>query len=1436
MPSDDTKEFVEERLLAYDPDIDLTSGSPAQEQVVDPIVRRYQPDPLEMDVELFIETQLQQEYPDLNVREGSGLRDGLVKPCVVLLDPVTREMKILKQNQSLAAPELLAPSDADSLVANMFVSRSVGDLAAGTVRLYFNAPQAVSITTGNVCYTASGLRFIPTSLQNISAETMVFNQSGSLYYFDIQVTAEKVGDDYNIDKEEIIGITNLNNAVQVTNLSAFEDGLDEETTDALVTKAEESITERSLVTARGATAHLLAEFSNLRHLQVVGFTDEEMERDIITGGDLGPVVAYGNDGFTEDDGDGDGYTQALTSRQEDFTALFGALGSVEDQAYYLIYSETNYGTNGEVPGGNLNQFVIPDFDFTDDDEENSILITFGATNPANNGIAKILEVITVTDVLLDRVGVAESGISWIFIRRSQELEILEVLSSETIKVDGDIPINKPAIAWEIRQKKLTLSDLPGGIVTEADREALEIAPNEIHIGGCTDFYVRSTTPEKKTLVLSSIADEAPAVGPIFSLNTDATAGKEEFVWDTSKDFVALGIKPGWSLVIETGVDAGSYTIISVGIDPTGAEDENYLQIDTDMTSTASNLRYRIIDDIDIDLRQPKTPRGEGDDLRTIQLSDIVTTASATDFGSLGTEVGDTLRIKSGPDVGDHSIEAIQGTGDRELQVGDTMTGTNDNLSYEVFKEQEGIDFPLIRITGVALLDSSNQPTGDEIPYAEPVDARGTAFSNAGRGTKVSTTDAIFGIVGSVDLDGLSYPLGATVIRVIVNMGSGIDITLTGVTSKSNLIDTINAAVPNIAGTLDVDGESRLTLRSKDRWIMVTAKADNANVGLDTVGEDNRQIKSAGNISDWQAAAYDLVVQKDSVWITTGDNIGFYHLVSIPTSDRLLVVGFDEDDGEVRFLMPETRGHVAVGSRSYGVVRVYFLDPTSFQVRGNWWPALKNTDDHPANKAIGAGFGTDVPVDEDERTVFTAEINGVSLRFFPDPDLDYEVIPVSDGDPPNNLVSTSGSAVLISESTPTVDDLGVNSRDSEVDFLKSEIKVGDLIDITWQPIQGDNDMSGLTLPGDLQDKTLILSVDGAPPKTMVFSDQLSDVDDIIDEVNEAFGETIAYKETLTSPAKELFRLEADYEIILHKNSTAIYDGGALLWTAAQTSNLSNKSTVNIDGYYRVTDVAVPNPTDHNYIQVDQNLGDTAQAHHFRVLREGTQRIISTDMNDNTELGLYYVDIELVSEGPGDDWNVPQDQLFTLEGYLSDGYRLVVQDKNRSFSEEEELTMTVSRRIVQVGQTDDPTQMQNLYNQNIQISYERSPLTESVQSFASADIERVLNASILVRHLQPHFINFEMNYRGGSSDSVVGQDVDDHIDNLTPDDRLEVSDLQDLPLRRGASYVENPITLVAVVHDEERKITVERSQDYVTHGRLATFFPDDITISREAEQSL
>lgn len=1436
MATEDTRSFMEERLLAMDPDLDVAEGSPAYDQVIDPTVRRYTPDPFEVDLEKFIDTRLLQEHPDLNVKEGSGLRDALVKPMQILMDPIYREVNILKQNQSLANPELLSPADADSLVANVFVSRSTGGLATGTIRIYFNAPVALTISIGNVCYTSSGLRFLPTTLQSITAEAMVFNQSGNLYYFDIQVTAEKAGSEYSIDKDLIVGITNLNAAVRVNNTERFEGGLDEQSTADLVSNAEQSITERSLVVGRGVVARLYDVFDSLKHLQVVGFTDAEMERDIITGGNFGPILFSGNGGYTEDDGDGDllSYRFKIRDSINFIDDIFGSIGDVSN--YWLSVSEISYGDSVEIPGINLDHFILSGYRFSSDDIDRYFITSSSpGSNPENVGVWKIAAIIDIDEVRVYRTspGVAEAGISWIMVRPGIDAEIESVITSTELKLLNPLPVDLAIASWVIRKKEIAISDIPGGITSILDAQSLELQSDQLHIGGCSDFYVRGTTVEEETLVLEAVSDENAVV----SAETLVTSSvNTEFVSDTNYNFVELGVLTGHSLIIETGADAGVKTIFRAGVHHDGSSNPNWLQVDPPLTSTASGIRYKIVNEIDINLRQPRTMRGVGTDLQTLQLSSSVTTASTLDFTSLGTEVGDVFRILSGVDQGDYTIIAISGTGNRTLVLSSQLNATVSSLGWEVFKAGEGLDFPLVRISGLDILDSSQQPTGNVVPYADPVDSRSTAFANAGHGTKVSTTDGITGILGSRDITigaagAPTYPLAATTLNVRINNASPILVTLTGAATPEIIVDTINgtSGLFNIADLLSMDGELRLVLRSTDRWIIVDPGATNDMVGLDVaVGEDNRQIRSLNNISDWSDADYGLMIERDSVYVTTGDNIGFYYLVAAQTG-RILVVGVDESDGRALFLHPNVRVSLRAGSRSYGKARVYFLDPTTFSAHGAWRPPLKNSTDYPANASIGRA----IPVDERPVTYFTADVGGSLLRFVPDPELKYSVLPASGDTIPNNMNTEDAVNLVVSNDVPS-ENLGKNSRDAKVDFLDREILEGDLVEITHTPIQGDKDMGliSFTSPGDLANLTLILSIDGAPAKTHTFTDQLTSIDGILGEINATFGMTLAYKELLTGPAETMLRLEADVDVIWHKNSTC----NSLFWNTFGSSNKHNLAPANTDGYYIITKVTeTGDPIQHHKLEIEDENGvapaATAQAQHFKVFRPGMQHIHSTDMAENLEIGLYYMDVELVSEGPGDEWNLDAEVLFSLEGYVSDGYRLSVSDANLSYSEEEQVMMVLSRRILTVGQSDRPDQATKLSLQNLQVNYDRSSLAASVQAFASADLERVLNASLLVRHLQPHYLNFEMIYRGGSSADVIRDDVLEYLDELGPEESVEVSDIQNLALRRGATYIQNPITLVAITHDENRVIAVVRSKNYVSRSRLATFFAEDITIEKE-----
>jgi len=1388
--TEDLQEFLEEKLLTYDPDIDLEDGSPAQTEIIDPVVRRFTPDPFEMDVPTFIRARLQQEYPNLSSEEGEALADLLIKPMEALLDPVIREVEFLRKNKSLNDQDLLSPEEADSLMGNFFVSRTRGSRSVGQCRLYFNAPVAVSISLGNEASTSDGLKFVPSSTQEISAEAMLFNQDGNLFYFDVSFEAETEGDEYNVGTGEIVSIANVPAAVKITNLARFRDGVAEESTLSFLERGEDSLTERSLVVPRGAIARLFDQFGDLQHLQVVGFNDTEMGRDILKGGGLGPIVVYGTDGYTTDDGDGDGVTDVFGSPSATFTSSVGAVGPVE--GFMLTLQNADY---------------------------------------------PVLEVIS-----------------------DEFLKIGAALDPGLPPVDPvphpDMPDGLSSQQFYVRKSVITISDIPGGLVSpDGVSGVVEISDGEVHIGGCTDFYVRGTGLEEEELVIEAVSDESPLMEGL-NLDTKKAGLPADIVEDLSlavtSDFLGQKVRVGMTLVIETDAgNAGAYQIVKVA--PGG--NALRLQVDPEPGSTVTGQRYKIVDEIDVNLLEPKTVRGSGSDLVTILGSSQVSTVAEVDFDQLGTEEGDTLRITGNTlNAGDYSVVQITGTGNKLLVLGTELKKTSSSESWELFKKGDGLSPPLLRVSSVDILDSSQQPTGNVIPYADPVDIQSSAFSNIGVGKKKEINDARLGIIGTVDLSGALGALNGTTIKISINGGAVSIITFSAVADLQDVKDQIDAGVGySIAGQRDTDqGESYLTLRSRNNWIVVdTSGTANTLLGLSTsFAEDNRQIVSESAVSDWTDATLDIEEERDSVYVLTGDNIEFWYLQEVE-AERLLVCRVG-DDGKVIFPLPDEKATVRIGSRSFGKLRCYFLEPTSFEVRGDYRKAAIKSGNPPAagEHAPNVVLG-EIAQDEEPRTEFSYDLYGdqsAYFRFFPDPALEHTLLPAGEESVPDNLyIASSGDTFVESEKDPPSGD-GKYSRAEEIDFLLREVLPGDILEITYQPVQGTADIRDKTSGGDVEydapldpdyviAKTLLFSLENGPDKTVTFSAEVDGPDRLVAEINNQLGETIAYVEDDTSTSKKYLRLEADIEFDV-KGGTALSILG--LSVTNNHANARGRYVVEDSGYISGATsnhmrLSIKKPEDLVLLPGDVwggfAAGDVGPSQHFKIHRKGVQRVSSTEMQDNTEGSLYYADIEVVSYGAGDEFNIEADLQLEVENHKSDGYRLSNDDEDLTFSIYEEPSMIISRRVLTPGSTDSPENTTQISQQNIQVNYERSELTEEVQRFASSELDRVLCASIVVRHLVPHFVQFELVYQGGSQESVIESDLEDLIDGLLPDEVLEASAIGNIPRRRGAERVEMPITLLGVVHNVDRTIQIDRSEDAISRGRLATFIPDALSITRQ-----
>src|SRR5690606_17726824 len=98
------------------------------------------------------------------------------------------------------------------------------------------------------------------------------------------------------------------------------------------------------------------------------------------------------------------------------------------------------------------------------------------------------------------------------------------------------------------------------------------------------------------------------------------------------------------------------------------------------------------------------------------------------------------------DAGDYRVTRLEAF--NIVEVARALSSTRVGIPYSMFSANSagGVQLPLVRITRVELLDSSGQPAGSTIPYAERVDAQSRAFESAGRGVKIEVSDATLGVV------------------------------------------------------------------------------------------------------------------------------------------------------------------------------------------------------------------------------------------------------------------------------------------------------------------------------------------------------------------------------------------------------------------------------------------------------------------------------------------------------------------------------------------------------------------------------------------------------------------------------------------------------------------------------------------------------------------
>ena len=227
--------------------------------------------------------------------------------------------------------------------------------------------------------------------------------------------------------------------------------------------------------------------------------------------------------------------------------------------------------------------------------------------------------------------------------------------------------------------------------------------------------------------------------------------------------------------------------------------------------------------------------------------------------------------------------------------------------------------------------------------------------------------------------------------------------------------------------------------------------------------------------------------------------------------------------------------------------------------------------------------------------------------------------------------------------------------------------------------------------------------------------------------------------------------------------------------------------------------------------------------FRVLRPDVLRISSTEMANQRDGALYFVDLPVIGYGPGPEMNVTPEDGFVLSGNRKiDGYVLEVGDENFSYSTKEGLHLILPNSVLPVGTTAEIDNQFNLFGQNLQITYDNAPLVDDLQTLFEAPLDRVTTANMLVRHFLPGYVLFDAVFSGGANEDVVAVEIIKYITNIDPDTaEIRTDLLKDAITRKGATTVDLPLTVIVLFHGIDRRIRGMRSTKAVGIGDTPFF---------------
>lgn len=241
------------------------------------------PDRFSLPVAEFIRQLMREGFPQFPVGQGSAFSDVFIMPASFMLQRFRDELNVMKRNASILNYQTMLEEEMDRLAANFLVERREGVRSFGSVRVFFNELQPVTVSTDAVFFDDQNHRWSPVSTVMRTIDEMAQNivQDTGEYFVDVPVIAEATGPDYKADVNQVTGVAGVLGASRVTNVLAFSDAKADDTNTDVMIAIKDSVTNNELVKAVAIRKQLRETFSSIRNVQIVGYGHPAMQRDIV---------------------------------------------------------------------------------------------------------------------------------------------------------------------------------------------------------------------------------------------------------------------------------------------------------------------------------------------------------------------------------------------------------------------------------------------------------------------------------------------------------------------------------------------------------------------------------------------------------------------------------------------------------------------------------------------------------------------------------------------------------------------------------------------------------------------------------------------------------------------------------------------------------------------------------------------------------------------------------------------------------------------------------------------------------------------------------------------------------------------------------------------------------------------------------------------------